>query len=109
MLGSSEIISMDQVHDCLARNWIVVAANHRLCPGVDILNGPMRDCRDLLAWVYDGKLATVLADAGDQDVRIDYDHIFAMGTSAGGHLALSLVSCTPEFIRLSWHLTQGLN
>jgi acetyl esterase/lipase len=98
MLGSSSIISMDQVRDCLARNWIVVAANHRLCPGVDILSGPMRDCRDLLAWIYDGKLATALADAGVENSRLDYDHVFAMGTSAGGHLALSLVSLLARMV-----------
>jgi acetyl esterase/lipase len=92
MLGSSEMINKDQVRDCLARNWIVVAANHRLCPSVNLLDGPIQDCRDLLAWVYDGALVDAVSRIAKDTFSIDYRYVFAMGTSAGGHLALSLVS-----------------
>jgi acetyl esterase/lipase len=80
MLGSSRMINKDQVHDCLHRGWIVLAPNHRLCPQVDLLEGPIQDCRDLLSWIH----------AGSLDEAADLDRIFAFGTSSGGTLALCL-------------------
>lgn len=109
MLGLLEIISMDQVYDCLVCNWIVVVVNYCFCFGVDILNGFMCDCCDLFVWVYDGKFVIVLVDVGDQDVRIDYDYIFVMGILVGGYFVFFLVSCMFEFIRFSWYFMQGLN
>lgn len=91
MLGSSKMVNKDQVSDCLSRGWIVLAPNHRLCPQVNLLEGPMQDCRDLLAWVYDGGLETPLRKASSTLVP-DLDYVFAFGTSSGGHLSLCLVS-----------------
>ncbi|OOF91009.1 hypothetical protein ASPCADRAFT_178075 [Aspergillus carbonarius ITEM 5010] len=95
MLGHSRMVSMPQIDDCLARNWIVVVPNHRLCPQVNILEGPITDCRDLLAWIYDGHLDAFLAGDSAQHVhgrqfQVDMDRVMAFGTSSGGTLALSL-------------------
>ncbi|KAI1863408.1 uncharacterized protein JN550_009519 [Neoarthrinium moseri] len=90
MLGSSAMVNKDQVEDCLNRSWIVLAPNHRLCPGVDLLKGPMQDCRDLLAWIYDGSFQKALSTGEECKHRVDLDHVFAFGTSSGGTLALSL-------------------
>ncbi|KAJ5055433.1 hypothetical protein NUH16_010997 [Penicillium rubens] len=84
------MVNKDQVQDCLSRGWIVLAPNHRLCPQVDLLNGPIQDCRDLLAWVYDGGLERGINDTGQSTVIPDTDHVFAFGTSSGGTLALCL-------------------
>lgn len=92
MLGSSKMVNRDQVEDCLSRGWIVLAPNHRLCPQVDLLDGPMRDCRDLLAWVYNGGLSKAISAGTGKQCKVDYDHVFAFGTSSGGTLALALVS-----------------
>ncbi|BAE64338.1 unnamed protein product [Aspergillus oryzae RIB40] len=70
MLGNSRMVSIPQIEDCLSRGWIVVVPNHRLCPGVNILEGPVEDCRDLLTWVYDGRLEGFLRDQG---VGMGYD------------------------------------
>jgi acetyl esterase/lipase len=91
MLGSSEMVNTAQVQDCLDRGWIVVVPNHRLCPLVDLLEGPMRDCRDLLAWIHEGGLHDAVLRETAGSYLIDLDHIFAFGTSSGGTLALSLV------------------
>jgi acetyl esterase/lipase len=93
MLGSSAMVNKDQVEDCLNRSWIVLVPNHRLCPQVDVLEGPMQDCRDLLAWIYDGGLQKAISS----EYPVDLDHVFAFGTSSGGTLALSLVrrNCAP--------------
>lgn len=92
MLGSSKMVNRDQVQDCLNRGWIVLAPNHRLCPQVNLLEGPIQDCRDLLAWVYDGGLEREINETAQSRVIPDIDHVFAFGTSSGGTLALCLVS-----------------
>ncbi|KAL1846641.1 hypothetical protein Plec18170_009070 [Paecilomyces lecythidis] len=73
------------------RGWIVVVPNHRLCPQVNILEGPIQDCRDLLRWIYDGHLDAVLAGKEDTaKFSCDLDRVIAFGTSSGGTIALSL-------------------
>jgi len=91
MLGSSKIVNLDQVQDCLDRGWVVIAPNHRLCPQVDLFEGPMQDCRDLLSWIYDGELEQAILNVGGRSVELDLDHVFAFGTSSGGTLAMVLV------------------
>ncbi|KAK0654900.1 Alpha/Beta hydrolase protein [Cercophora newfieldiana] len=91
MLGSSEMVNSDQVQDCLDRGWIVVAPNHRLCPQVDLLEGPIGDCRACLAWIYDGGLGDAISkETKSVTYTLDLDHVFAFGTSSGGTLALCL-------------------
>lgn len=92
MLGSSKMINLDQVQDCLDRGWIVLAPNHRLCPQVNLLEGPIQDSRDLLRWIYDGGLGASLEQLVSGTCVPDLEHVFAFGTSSGGTLALSLVS-----------------
>ena len=92
MLGSSKMVNLDQVQDCLDRGWIVLAPNHRLCPQVNLLEGPIQDCRDLLNWVYEGGLQKFIEGSSVSTRKLDLEHVFAFGTSSGGTLALSLVS-----------------
>ena len=92
MLGHSKMVNSDQIDDCLSRGWIVVVPNHRLCPQVNLLEGPIQDCRDLLAWIYDGGLQKALTSYPDSKYAVDLDHVFAFGVSSGGTLALCLVS-----------------
>jgi len=93
MLGSYDMVNKDQIRDCLSRSWIVVVPNHRLCPQVNLLEGPITDCRDLLAWIHSGGLDEAISshtnDTGYQ-YRLDLNHVFAFGTSSGGTLALTL-------------------
>jgi acetyl esterase/lipase len=92
MLGSSAMVNQDQIGDCLSRGWILLAPNHRLCPQVNLLEGPVQDCRDLLAWVHDGGLQKAVESHTEVPYPVDLDHVFAFGTSSGGTLALTLVS-----------------
>ena len=75
MLGHSRMVSFSQIEDCLERGWIVVVPNPRLCPGVNLLNGPMEDIRDLLSWIYDGSIDKFLAEQGNH--RADLDNVAA--------------------------------
>lgn len=106
MLGSSKMVNMDQVADCLERGWIVLVPNHRLCPKVNLLEGPMRDCRDLLGWVYSGGLQEWIGSHATSRYPVDLDHVFAFGTSSGGTLALSLV-CLPQIFFVQGRMLSG--
>ncbi|KAL6235706.1 Alpha/Beta hydrolase protein [Aspergillus navahoensis] len=93
MLGHSRMVSLPQISDCLARGWIVAVPNHRLCPGVDVLSGPMADIRDFLAWIYAGQDQDGLdsfLQGQEKEYRVDRERVMAFGTSSGGFLALSL-------------------
>jgi acetyl esterase/lipase len=90
MLGHAGINSKDQIQDCTERGWVVLAIEHRLCPGVNLFDGPMTDVRDALSWAQNGGLAKVLEEHGEK-TRVDEDRVMVMGTSSGGHLALSTV------------------
>lgn len=93
MLGASSMVNKDQIEDCLVRGWIVVVPNHRLCPQVDVLEGPIGDIQDLLLWIHAGKLdEAIFENEKTSPARCDLKTIFAFGTSAGGHISLCLVS-----------------
>jgi acetyl esterase/lipase len=94
MLGSSKMVNRDQIQDCLDRGWIVLAPNHCLCPQVNLLDGPIQDCRDLLAWIHNGGLKHAIHETKEWPHELDLDHVFSFGTSSGGTLALCLVSAT---------------
>ncbi|KAJ9623871.1 hypothetical protein H2203_005316 [Taxawa tesnikishii (nom. ined.)] len=97
MLGSSSMVNADQIDDCLSRGWILLSLDHRLCPQVDIFAGPVTDCRDALAWVYDGGLEKALKGTEEgKQYEIDHDRVVAFGTSSGGTLALSLGFSVPR-------------
>lgn len=89
MLGNSRMNSPLQISDCLSRGWIVVAPNHRLCPQVDVLDGPIADCRRLWQWIHEGNLDRLLARHG-HDLVVDRNKMVVIGTSAGGMIAYSL-------------------
>lgn len=92
MLGHAAMNNADQIQHCLGLGWIVLSAEYRLCPGVDLLEGPITDARDLLRWSQDGGLAKALTEFGPKDCpKPDQQRIMAMGASAGGSLALCLV------------------
>ncbi|KAI9662342.1 MAG: hypothetical protein M1821_008509 [Bathelium mastoideum] len=85
------MVSSDQIQDCQDRGWIVVVPEHRLCPQVNILEGPVADCRDLLEWIYAGNLNEELAkNATTASFRVDDERVITFGTSSGGTLALAL-------------------
>ncbi|KAF5227496.1 hypothetical protein FAUST_11740 [Fusarium austroamericanum] len=92
IVGSARMVNQDQIQYCLERGWITVVPNHRLCPGIDLLEGPITDCRDLLSWIYNKGLEEAIVENSlpNTDIRIDYDYVFASGTSSGGHLSLCL-------------------
>lgn len=101
ILGHSGMVSPDHVTDCLSRGWIVVAPEHRLCPHVDIYEGPIADTRDCLAWVYDGGLQKSVNECGKADAKgivVNSGKVAAMGMSSGGTCALAMVCTDSAFL-----------
>ncbi|KAH6856210.1 polyketide synthase [Chaetomium sp. MPI-CAGE-AT-0009] len=75
----------------LSAGFLPVSVDYRLCPETTLLEGPMTDVRDALAWAR-----RVLPDPDASprrrrpDVRVDGARLVAVGWSTGGTLALSL-------------------
>jgi acetyl esterase/lipase len=100
MLGHAGMNNKDQIADCLERGWIVLALEHRLCPSLNILEGPMTDVRDALAWAQNGGLAEALVKEEPREAaKVDGERVMVMGTSSGGHLAL----CTVRILIILQH------
>ncbi|KAK8087849.1 hypothetical protein PG997_002810 [Apiospora hydei] len=74
------------------RRYVVVSPEYRaLDPAIaGSIKAPIQDCRDLLAWIYDGGLQRALDAEHPGNYPVDYDHVYASGISYGGLLALSL-------------------
>ncbi|KAI3393412.1 hypothetical protein diail_4307, partial [Diaporthe ilicicola] len=96
IFGSSRLINADQVRDCLSRDWIVLSPQFRLCPQVDILEGPIGDTRACLAWVHSGDLDRELGAYG---LSADLDRVASYGMSSGGSIALCLGFDVPKAVR----------
>lgn len=77
----------------LNAGFLPVSIDYRLCPEVTLLDGPMRDVCDALAWTR-----TVLPhlDLQRRDIRVDGRKVVVVGWSTGGHLALTLGFTAPK-------------
>lgn len=76
-----------QTQMLLDAGFVPISIDYRLCPEVTLLEGPMEDAQDALAWAR--HTLPHIARARP-DVRIDGTRVFAIGWSTGGTLALSL-------------------
>lgn len=79
-----------QINFLVDRGFIVVVPEYRLCPQTSVLEGPVQDAKDVLAWCQETLPSTMTA----KHVRADPEKIVAMGHSAGGMLALVTGTCS---------------
>jgi acetyl esterase/lipase len=89
---SRKDIRPKQTQLLLAAGFLPISIDYRLCPETTLLEGPMTDVRDALAWARH-----TLPFSNDKsprqrrpDVHIDGTRLVAVGWSTGGMLALSL-------------------
>ena len=82
MVPQAEIDALVQL------DFVVIVPAYRLLPQVTVLDGALADGRDCLTWAR-GELPSILAKEG---VPADGKRVVAMGHSAGGGIALWLVS-----------------
>jgi acetyl esterase/lipase/2-polyprenyl-3-methyl-5-hydroxy-6-metoxy-1,4-benzoquinol methylase/acyl carrier protein len=90
---SRKDIRPDQVDLLLDAGFLPVSIDYRLCPEVSLLEGPMPDVRDALAWARADLPRQSLSRI---DIQPDGDHVVAVGWSTGGHLAMTLSWTAPE-------------
>ena len=69
----------------LEHNVLPISIDHRLCPEVNLIDGPMEDARDALTWARNDLPAL----AAKHGISIDPGRIAVIGWSTGGHLAMT--------------------
>jgi acetyl esterase/lipase len=68
-----------------------VSVDYRLCPEVNIRDGPMTDACEAVEWARNVLPHLPLFSNG---VRVDSEHVVVVGYSTGGHLALTTAFTT---------------
>jgi acetyl esterase/lipase len=86
MLSRNDIRPKQTQH-LLDNGLLPVSIDYRLCPEVNLVEGPMTDVCDALRWARD-KLPTLNLKC--PGLQIDGDKVVAVGWSTGGHLAMTL-------------------
>jgi acetyl esterase/lipase len=91
--GAKEHIPSNQIETLLELGFVVVSVNYRLCPTISLYDGPLTDCKDCYAWCKTSLPSLLKKDTG---ISIDPRRLVTMGHSAGGTLALLMVSPHPS-------------
>lgn len=86
MLSRKDVRSK-QTQLLLANGHLPVSIDYRLCPEVNIIDGPMTDVCDALQWVRNTLPQMDLKYPG---LKIDGEKVIVVGWSTGGTLAMSL-------------------
>lgn len=77
----------EQTNMLLKSGFLPISVDYRLCPETTLLEGPMTDVVDALAWIRNNLPNLPLSR---KDIRVDTERVVAAGWSTGGHLAMSL-------------------
>jgi acetyl esterase/lipase len=86
MTLSRKAVRPAQARYLLTKGLLPVSIDYRLCPEVNLTDGPITDTRDAYAWAS-RKLPSLLSQ---YDVAVGKECVVAIGWSTGGHLAMSL-------------------
>ena len=86
-LLSRKDIRPKQTRLLLERGLLPVSIDYRLCPEINITDGPMTDVCDALKWARD-ELAQL--DLGIPGLQVNGDKVVVIGWSTGGTLSLTL-------------------
>ena len=89
---SRKDVNSKQIKLLFSKGFICVSVDYRLCPEVNLLEGPMTDVRDALRWIRH-ELPSLKLDC--PGLRVDGDRVAVVGWSTGGTLAMSL-GFTPQ-------------
>ncbi|KAK2057703.1 ketoacyl-synt-domain-containing protein [Colletotrichum caudatum] len=86
MALSKATIPSSAITALLRSGFLTISVNYRLCPEVNLVDGPMADIVDVYRWVFE-KLPSF---AGNNGLSVDPRNVVAVGWSSGGHLAMAL-------------------
>ncbi|PWY93856.1 ketoacyl-synt-domain-containing protein [Aspergillus sclerotioniger CBS 115572] len=84
MTLSRKAVRPSQTSFLLTKGILPISIDYRLCPLVNIIDGPMTDVRDAYAWAQQD-LPHILRGK----VEVDPTKIVVIGWSTGGHLAMT--------------------
>lgn len=85
MTLSRKAIRPFQTASLLAHNILPISIDYRLCPEINLIDGPIADVCDAYAWAQTGLQAVVRS----KGILIDEKRIVVIGWSTGGHLAMT--------------------
>lgn len=85
-------VHIKQIKTLLDRGFLPISVDYRLCPEVNLSQGPMTDACDALAWA---RSQLPHLDRARPDIQPDSDRVAAMGWSSGGQLAMTLAYTAP--------------
>ncbi|KFA74445.1 hypothetical protein S40288_08906 [Stachybotrys chartarum IBT 40288] len=86
MTLSRKAIRPAQAAYLLSHGVLPVSVDYRLCPEINLIDGPMADVRDAYSWAKK-QLASLVEPMG---VTVEPENIAVVGWSTGGHLAMTL-------------------
>lgn len=92
MTLSRKAVRPAQAKWLIANGLLPVSIDYRLCPEVNLIDGPITDTRDAYAWAS-REMPALLSQYG---ISVDRKHVVAVGWSTGGQLAMSLGWTTQE-------------
>jgi acyl transferase domain-containing protein/acetyl esterase/lipase/acyl carrier protein len=87
MLLSRRAIRSAQTRHLLRQGFLPVSIDYRLCPEINLIDGPITDVCDAYRWAR-----TLLPEIAltEGRVQLDPSRMVVIGWSTGGHLAMSL-------------------
>lgn len=92
MTLSRKAVRPAQTAYLLENGILPVSADYRLCPEVNLIDGPIADIRDLIGWAQSTLPSLVRSDG----IQLDISRIAMVGWSTGGHLCMTTAWTTKE-------------
>lgn len=86
MTLSRKAVRPAQAKYLLTKGLLPVSIDYRLCPEVNLIDGPITDTRDAYAWAS-REMPSLLSH---YNVSVNKECVVVIGWSTGGHLAMSL-------------------
>lgn len=93
IIFSRKDIRPAQTRLLIEQGYVPVSLDHRLCPEVRLVEGPMVDVCDALDWARNTLPNITLKRP---DLQIDGERVVVVGWSSGGQLAMSLAWTAPQ-------------
>ena len=98
MTLSKKAVRPAQTSFLLANGILPISLDYRLCPEINLIDGPMTDVCDAYAWAQSPSRNGLqgMLYAKNMRVQIDVAKIVVIGWSTGGHLAMTTAWTTKE-------------
>lgn len=93
MIFSRKDIRPPQTRLLLEKGFLPISLDHRMCPEINLSQGPMVDICDALAWARNELPQLELRRS---DIKVDGEKVVVIGWSSGGQLAMSLGWTAPQ-------------